>query len=327
MLSAPVKNTAVQEFTRVPLCVLDVLETSSVDLYIQFDYDKSKQPILYRAKGYPLSGDGAFDSKENCKYTLFVRDTDSEKFSKDLNSHLGKNLEKSLLPISNKFQLLQQAISIEIERSVRLVDCDEFISHASVFGNQISTLLTEEDILPGDLFEFVRHDYCTFVHVTNVAAYATILAKLMGCKSRKLLEQIAIGGLLHDLGKRRIPNHILNKTGSLTRDEWEIIKKHPQYGYEELRRRENISHGQLMMAYQHHEKIDGTGYPVGLTASEIHPWAKLLAVVDVFEALTGDRPYRKPCSGEEALQILEKGAGTHFDKEIVRCWTLAVRKR
>ena len=81
-----------------------------------------------------------------------------------------------------------------------------------------------------------------------------------------------------------------------------------------------------MMVYQHHERIDGSGYPVSIVKDEIHPWAQLLSVVDVFDALTSKRPYRKKMRMEDALAYLEHRADTHFDSEIVRCWVSAVRQ-
>jgi len=78
------------------------------------------------------------------------------------------------------------------------------------------------------------------------------------------------------------------------------------------------------MVYQHHERIDGRGYPVGITGEEIHPWAKILAVVDVFDAMTGSRPYRRPATAHDALEYIRKSSGTQFDPEVVECWHAAL---
>lgn len=82
-----------------------------------------------------------------------------------------------------------------------------------------------------------------------------------------------------------------------------------------------------MMVYSHHERMDGKGYPVGMVGAEIHPWAKLLAVVDVFDAITSARPYRMPMILPEALAFLERNAGTHFDREMVTCWNALMQSR
>jgi HD-GYP domain-containing protein (c-di-GMP phosphodiesterase class II) len=130
--------------------------------------------------------------------------------------------------------------------------------------------------------------------------------------------------MLHDIGKRFIPASILTKPARLDPAERAIVELHPIRGYEELQHRPDLSFGQLMMVYQHHERIDGTGYPVGIQGDEIHPWAKLAAVVDVFDAMTGNRPYRRPASVKFALNYIHQNLGTHFDSEAGQCWISAM---
>ncbi len=313
------------EFIRVPNCILRTLDKTSVDLFLQ--HAPAEPPVLYRDAGYPLSEDRAQGLAEACQDALFVRACEYADFSKDLVDSLEGALEADRLPVTERYELLQCAVSMEIEQSLRMVNCDNYVAQTKSIARQIVSLVNNNKVLPTDLFDIVRHDHYTFVHVTNVAGYVTLLAKALGHSDPKELEKIAIGGLLHDLGKRKIPASILNKTSALTPHEWEIIRQHPVTGYEELCVRDNLSRGQLMMVYQHHEHLSGKGYPVGITEEEIHPWAKMLAVVDVFDALTGQRPYRSPATCEETLEILNRGAGTQFDKEIVACWTSAMQQR
>jgi HD-GYP domain-containing protein (c-di-GMP phosphodiesterase class II) len=177
------------------------------------------------------------------------------------------------------------------------------------------------------LFEILRHDFYTFTHITNVASFATLLAEELGFNEPGERERITIGALLHDVGKKFVPASVLCKPGKLNDAEWRLIKAHPTRGYEELCDREDMDFGQLMMVYSHHERIDGKGYPVGLVGEEIHDWAKLLAVVDVFEALTGNRPYRSAMKANEALEYLDRNSGTQFDGEMARCWISLMRQR
>lgn len=318
-------HNSADEFVRVPNCILRTLDKTRVDLFLQHDDNESH--VLYRDAGYPLSEDRALGLAEKCQDALYVRTRDYVEFSKDLVGSLEGALEADSLPATERYELLQCAVSLEVEQSLRMVSCENYVAQTKKIGRQIVGLVSENNVLPADLYEIVRHDHHTFVHVTNVAGYVTLLAKELGYRDVKELEQIAVGGLLHDLGKRKIPASILNKTEALEPGEWEIIRQHPQTGYEELCKRDNIEQGQLMMAYQHHEHLNGNGYPVGITAEEIHPWAKMLAVVDVFDALTGERPYRSPASCEETLEFLNSKAGTQFDKEIVACWTSAMQQQ
>ena len=132
--------------------------------------------------------------------------------------------------------------------------------------------------------------------------------------------------LLHDVGKRSILPNLLQKPGALTDDERKAMQLHPTRGFEELCLRPDLTRGQLMMVYQHHERLDGSGYPVRAVAADIHWMAGICAVVDVFDALTGHRPYRRPASAEEALAHLSNRAGTEYDDEAVRCWASLVHE-
>jgi HD-GYP domain-containing protein (c-di-GMP phosphodiesterase class II) len=121
------------------------------------------------------------------------------------------------------------------------------------------------------------------------------------------------------LGKRNIPSAILNKPGALTPQERQAIEQHPQLGFEAICFHPGVSWGSLMMVYQHHERLDGSGYPVGLVTDEMHPWSKICAVSDVFDAFMTKRNYHAPRTLDEGLSLLASGAGTRFDKEIVEC--------
>jgi HD-GYP domain-containing protein (c-di-GMP phosphodiesterase class II) len=139
------------------------------------------------------------------------------------------------------------------------------------------------------------------------------------------LAELAAGALLHDIGKRHIPPHVLNKPGKLSDDEWELVREHPTSGFRELVARDDLTWPQLMMVYQHHERLDGSGYPAGIHGDEMHPWARYCAVVDVFDALTCQRPYRRAVPVPEVCDYLTKHAGVWFDAEAVACWVAHIR--
>lgn len=186
------------------------------------------------------------------------------------------------------------------------------------------SLLDQQELLPVELFRLSRHDSSTFTHVANVAAYSVILGKHYGLTDVTTLERFTTGALLHDIGKYHIPTSILQKPGALSTKERQVIKSHPIRGYETLCTSPELCHEQLMMVYQHHEHLDGSGYPVGIQGDEIHPWAKLLSVVDVFDALTGIRPYRHPMNRHEALAMIQHESHTHFCPDAVDCWISAM---
>jgi putative nucleotidyltransferase with HDIG domain len=195
------------------------------------------------------------------------------------------------------------------------------VSVAEQFGAQMADVLCDRPRTLRGIFDLMLHDYSTFTHSANVATYCIGLAQGLGISDRTHLAQVVTGALLHDIGKRKIPKRVLNKPKSLSPPDREVIQRHPQIGFEELSRDRNLTWSQLMMVYQHHERLDGRGYPVGIVEGEIDPWAKICAVADVFDALTCDRPYRKALPVQEACTFLEQRVGTSFDREIVRCLT------
>lgn len=142
------------------------------------------------------------------------------------------------------------------------------------------------------------------------------LTHLMGISGQELI-YMRWGALLHDIGKIGIPESILLKPGPLTPEEWEIMRSHTTLGYEVLGSIA-ILHPALDIPFSHHERWDGTGYPQGLRGEEIPLAARIFAVVDVWDALCSDRPYRPAWSERQALDHIYSLAGKHFDPEVVR---------
>jgi len=153
-------------------------------------------------------------------------------------------------------------------------------------------------------------------HTQRVTEMAVHLAELLAVDSDQIVH-IRRGALLHDIGKLGVPDSILLKPGKLTDEEWEIMRKHPQFAYD-LLFPINYLHPALDIPHYHHEKWDGTGYPVGLKGEEIPLAARLFAIVDVYDALRSDRSYRKAWPEEKTLDYIHEQSGKHFDPEIVR---------
>ena len=136
-----------------------------------------------------------------------------------------------------------------------------------------------------------KDDY-TYRHNIGVAVLASLLAKWLGYSDEEV-NVISLGGLLHDIGKIRIPDEILNKSGPLTDEEYELVKKHTVYGYEMLKEGGVYPEEIARIALEHHERNDGHGYPYGKKEHEIHEYSKIVAIADVFHAMSSDRVYRK----------------------------------
>src|SRR6267142_2572743 len=159
-------------------------------------------------------------------------------------------------------------------------------------------------------------DQVTHGHIRRVQLHATNLARQVGIRDEKLLKAIEAAALLHDMGKLAVPEYILNKPGKLTEAEFEKMKLHASVGADILTAID-FPYPVVPIVRHHHENWDGTGYPSGIKGTDIPIGARILSVVDCFDALTSDRPYRQKLSDPEALAILRERRGTMYDPMIV----------
>jgi len=163
-------------------------------------------------------------------------------------------------------------------------------------------------------------DGSTGTHLVKVAEYCTEIARGLGLP-KKDIDYLRYASPLHDVGKLIIPDSILKKKGGLTPEEREIVKKHAQIGAEVFEGSNlNLLKIAMMISLTHHERWDGTGYPQGLKGADIPVFGRIVALADVFDALTSKRPYKRAFGFEEAVDIIKAESGTHFDPAIVKAF-------
>lgn len=162
------------------------------------------------------------------------------------------------------------------------------------------------------------HDSYTFSHSVNVTVLSTMLGDLCGYSKRKL-QIITLGGLLHDIGKLAVPTPILNKSGSLTAGEFKIIRRHPSEGRKILKELNSpIASILAIIAVQHHEHLDGSGYPYHVRGKSIHPYSRITAIADVYDALTSVRPYKRAYKPNVVYRMMMQNSTGHFDMDRLR---------
>ena len=189
--------------------------------------------------------------------------------------------------------------------SIHSSNLDRFRKSADLFASSVRAMTTAID----------AKDRYTSGHSDRVARISVCLGERLGL-SKKDLDTIYLGGLLHDIGKIGIDDNVLNKPGALTKEEFDHIKQHPQFGYDILKGVQQLD-AILPVVLHHHESWDGSGYPHGLTGPETPLLARIVAVADAFDAMGSDRPYRKGMPSEKLDQILRDGAGQQWDAEVV----------
>lgn len=302
----------------IPISVATLLPSEAVGLDLYQQEQQSNRLVLYRSADYPLSFEDLERLRGRGIHRLFITKDSRAIYQKYLRK-IATTDDPRAIPLAARAGALTEVVRDVIQVAFTKGSIDQTIQAAEQLGGLAADILTNDNFAANDLFCVLHHDYTTFTHSANVAFYCGLLAAELGFDHDEI-KQVTIGGLLHDLGKLEIQEEILCKAGRLDEAEYRRIRLHPVLGFRKLSDRKDLVEGQLMMAYQHHERFDGKGYPVGCVESEIHPWAKLCAVVDVFEALTSQRPYRTPMARSKALIMQQRDSGTAFDPEMLACW-------
>lgn len=239
---------------------------------------------------------------------IYVEPVISEK----TRSRASKTIEDTFLNISRNGLSETKSYLLNDKKDEFGEIADELINSIMSYGKSISLLA---DI-------YVSDNYI-FQHSLNVAIYATSIGLKLKMPSEKLSE-LAVGAMLHDVGKIFIDPDILNKTGPLTEEEYTIMKTHAEIGYNYLRTQREYPAVIAHCAYQHHERLDGTGYPRGLKGTEIITPAKIIAIADVFDAVTSNRVYRKAMLPHEGLEMIYAGAASIFDTTMVEAFRKSI---
>ena len=185
----------------------------------------------------------------------------------------------------------------------------------SLVDRMTESVLSNKDALVS-LARIKNKDEYTYLHSLAVSALCISFGERLGLDSRKI-KALGIGGLLHDIGKVRIPTEVLNKPGPLSEKEFEIMKQHVKYGDCILRDTTKIAEDSICVSVHHHERLDGTGYPEGLKGDQISMFGQMAAIVDIYDALTSERCYKNAMPPTEALRKLFEWSADYLNRELV----------
>jgi len=291
-----------------------------MDVYLDAGGDGSSY-VLYCAKGV------AFTSKLREKLLpqqirfLYVPLSQHKEYRKTLHRHLEKVYRDPGKELSERTRVVRDACVKMIDDVLLFPERPESIDVVKDVSRQFTVWVQEDQSAFSYLMDMATHDYYTVTHMVNVGVGCGLLAKRLKSDDTEWQSSVIAGGLLHDVGKRKIAPEILNKEGRLSDEEWELVKSHPGVGFELISPNPNIGETVIEMVRSHHERIDGEGYPAGLKGDQVGEGARICAVIDVFDAICSSRPYRGPTPPEQTLKILAEGNGTQFDPDMVATWT------
>jgi len=291
--------------------------TLSFDLYY---YNKpTDRYILYRSKDRPFL-ERHRQSITSKKMRLFIQKTDNHMYMDYLQQNIQSVIDDPAIDIMTKTRFYYNNSQKILEAAFDQPDEENLNKTAHDLTESSIKLIFDDQTRIRDVLSIMSFDYSTYTHSVNVSLLTLTLAKTTGYPEEKLRD-FTSGALFHDIGKSKIPSEILLKPGQLTDAEWVEMKKHTLYGEDILRGISSTTPLMIDITRHHHEKLDGKGYPDGLTGNEISREAQLVSICDVFDALTTKRCYKNAVGSFPALKIMFDEMKGSFDKDLLTLFT------
>lgn len=238
------------------------------------------------------------------------------KYYNQVTQSLRKFVTDDKIPLQEKTKKIY-SISKDIMKEFFDFNASPEILHTSEeVMEMMETCMSDESFGFYALTKITNKDYYTYSHSVNVGLYCMTygIKTKMGPNDTR---DLGLGGMLHDIGKSQIPAELINKNGSLTEEEFELIKKHPVYGEEILKEMDCYEDKIVDMVRGHHEKYEGNGYPSGMKGNDVSQFVRICKVMDVYDALTTRRSYKKAMASVEALVLMKREMSGHFDPELI----------
>lgn len=280
------------------------------DLFVLID----QKHILYVRAGDRL-GDGKIKllHSRDTGDSFFVKEEDKQNYRdwirEDMNSVLLNPFEKA--------QILRESSIAILEDLYQEENISEAIEEVKPLVRDFLDLIENEPESMAYLISLSGHDFYTYNHSLDVSIYSLGLGLALTF-DRKTMEELAIGSMFHDIGKRNVQLDILCKKGGLSENEWGQMRMHPQFGLMILNENEGISDAVKAACFEHHESWSGNGYPQQISGHEIHPFARIVAITDTFDAMTTQRSYNVPMKPSDAVAMITEKLSERYDPEMMK---------
>lgn len=256
---------------------------------------------------------------------VFILYRDKAKYFRFAESHILSRICLDNSPVEKRAENLYNLATIIIEDLLSDPKSLVTVNRAIRLASHVRDFITEADGSLHALVTLSRFEPYLHTHSINVCVLGTALGYMMGYVEDSL-ENLSIGCLLHDIGKRAVPAKTLNKKSALSKEEWNLIRMHPELGCEMIRQADaDLDDEVYSCILTHHERIDGSGYPKGLSGKQIHPFGQIAGLVDAFDAMTTDRVYAKAVNSFPALKTIKSEMLSQFDPEIFRRFVLVLQ--
>ncbi|MCC6698456.1 MAG: HD domain-containing protein [Candidatus Hydrogenedentes bacterium] len=306
----------IRGFREVPLASIRVDSITEFDIHIQTRRDRP--PILFRERSLPVTPAVLGMLVDQRHHHIYIPAAQTFEYRRYVGKHIEAILSDRRLPVDAKCEVLYDSAQglmadiLEQPRSKELVQCGQ-----NVVAGTVRFMMQERAAL-SYLLQLVSYDYYTYTHCVNVCVFSLALAQRSGITDFDTLRLLGEGALLHDVGKSLIDPSVTKCKKGLTEEQWEIMRKHPVYGYQLLTEHGMLHGASLDIVRHHHEKVNGTGYPDGLRGKTIEPLVRISTIADVFDALTTRRTYRDAMASFHALSLMKSEMSRQLDQELLR---------
>jgi HD-GYP domain-containing protein (c-di-GMP phosphodiesterase class II) len=250
--------------------------------------------------------------------TLHVSMEDKHKLRDYMNQNLQVILSDSSVTQNEKSRIVYETCTYQLERLWDAPEAKRIEESKGIFRQTVDHVISMNRDSVRDMILMISHEASIFTHSVNVGLLGTNLVREIYSESDKDLHEIGYALFLHDIGKTKIDSRVLNKPARLSDSEWELMKRHPQQGYEILSEQGHLTAEAAITTLQHHERCNGQGYPKGLKSHEIDELGKICNLVDSYDALLADRAYKPPLTPYKALKIMKDEMQGHFDLQMFK---------
>ncbi|MBU0641271.1 MAG: PilZ domain-containing protein [Planctomycetes bacterium] len=319
-----IKDT--EELERFFAVALEALDRQALQMDLYIRPRAGAEPVLYRSTGVEFSAEDQRRLTEQGVECLYVPMEQHAAYRRALIDRLDAVFRDEEQERAQRARIIRVACTQMVEEAVRTPQRAESIHAIGDFSRMLAGWIVADYCQAAHLLDLAARAYETATHMVNVGVGCGLLMRELHADDAELQAVMIQGGLLHDIGKGEIPEPVLNKEGELDPAEWELIRRHPEDAYEQLRKHASLPDAVREMARDHHERLDGRGYPRGLEGSEVGLPARACAVVDAFDAICSLRPCRSATPARDTLKIMREGVGLQFDREALNAWTRTVER-
>lgn len=289
---------------------------TNFDIYFQPVTD---QPyVLYAEKNIRFTDTVRRRLIDNRMSTVYIRSAHKDAYRKYLAENISAVILDQNVPETEKAEMLYTTACGVVEAILAAPGSREDIQQSKdLVRHTVDFMLADKRVF-GCMLSTISTVYHVYTHCVNVVTYSVALAQRSGISDPALMRELAIGALLHDVGKSKIDPAILNSPNPLTDEQWTVMKMHPQYGYDMLSQLGSVGEVALDIVLHHHERTHGGGYPDNMCGPAVSQFVRIVSIADTFDALTTDRPFQEGISTFDAISLMNTKYAGDFDSRLLR---------